>query len=408
MINENYMLAVALRFPAYLKDVVEADALPEHQSELSDLLKIYNVTGDIPSKGNIERLYGFTSEEFSEWDIQKAYNMLIECNTQRYFSEAALAFSVSDNKDEDFEKIKNKYKRCYQTGDEHQITISCHNDFLTVLKKVSENKDHYLKTGIKSLANTLSSDDIHAWRQKTLTSIIGMSGTGKTIVLVNLARDSLEMGYSVLYITTEMDEFDILERLAKSLYQVEDERDVILKQPPSIGKLTVTKVHPYDTTYIDIQGIIDSLGWKPDIIYIDYADELKAHEKTTSEYDAQGIIYAGLKKLAEINDVPVVTATQTNRKAEGEDGGTKKYVGYAEVADSSKKIRLADALFSIVQTANDKQLGIISLAVIKNRKNASGQKMKFDINYKKMRINPRESVILNEKDVEMDMPTRRI
>jgi KaiC/GvpD/RAD55 family RecA-like ATPase len=236
----------------------------------------------------------------------------------------------------------------------------------------------------------LNDDEVKAWRQKTLTSIIGLSGVGKSIFLVNFARDNLENGYNVLYISTEMDEVDILERLAKSLYRVLDEREVILKEAIPIGKLSIQKVHPYDTTYLDIQGIIDTLGWKPDIVYIDYADELKSHEEAKSEYDAQGIIYSGLKKLAEMNDIPVVTATQTNRTAEAEGGGTKKYIGYAAVADSSKKIRLADTLFSIIQSPCDKDMGIISLTVIKNRKNTSGQKMPFDINYSKMRIEERD------------------
>lgn len=409
MNNERYMLAIACGSPRYLKDLIEAEALPEYQHALEDIHGIYKRTGVMPEKKSLLALYGIDFDTLNEWDVEKAYDLLIGVNTEKFYNEAAMVFSMSGNKDEDFKKIEVKYKRKYEITAGSQINISCHGDMLKALKRVSENHDRWLKTNIKSLAQALNDDEVLAWRQRTLTSIIGLSGVGKSIFLINFARDNLENGYNVLYISTEMDEIDILERLAKSLYRVTDEREVVLKSEIPIGKLSIHKVHPHDTTYLDIQGIIDALEWKPDIIYIDYADELKSHEKANSEYDAQGIIYSGLKILAEMNDIPVVTATQTNRTAEGDEGGTKKHVGYAAVADSSKKIRLADTLFSIIQSIDDKKMGLISLSVVKNRKNTSGQKLPFNINYKQMRIQERDKPIQTEeiKDKE-DMPKRRM
>lgn len=409
MINEKYMLAIACGSPKYLKDLIEAEALPEHQQALEDVYAIYKRTGVMPEKKSLLALYGIDFDSPNEWDIEKAYDLLVGINTEKFYNEATMVFSMGKNKDEEFKAIQEKYKRKYELNTGSQINISCHGDLLKALKKVSEDRAGWLKTGIKSLAQALNDDELLAWRQKTLNSVIGLSGIGKSIILINFARDNLENGYNVLYISTEMDEIDILERLAKSLYRVSDEREVVLKEQIPIGKLSIQKVHPHETTYHDIQGIIDSLDWKPNIIYIDYADELKSHEKATSEYDAQGIIYSGLKKLAETNDVPVVTATQTNRTAEGEEGGTKKYVGYSAVADSSKKIRLADTLFSIVQSPEEKKLGLINLSVVKNRKNTSGQKLPFYINYKQMRITEREAITpVVEKAEKEDMPKRRM
>jgi hypothetical protein len=405
MIDSNYMLEVACRSARYLHDVVDVEALPEYQEKLENMLAIYKACGEMPPIERAKSLYGLPVSELPEWDIATAYQMLEESNQERFYTEAVLAFTVSANKDEDFTKLQKKYKRSYLLMDEAAIVVTCHNDIVAALRRVEENKNQYLTTSIKSLAKALNDDEHKAWRQKTLTSILGLSGIGKSIFLINFARDSMENGYSVLYISTEMDQIDILERLAKSLYKSKDEREIILKPALEFGKLAIHKVHPYDTTYFDIQGIIDNLGWKPDIIYIDYADELLAHEKAASEYDAQGVIYSGLKTLAEINNTPVVTATQTNRTAADEQGGTKKHVGYAAVADSSKKIRLADTLFSIIQTASEKDLGVISLSVIKNRKNTSGQNLPFNIDYRMMRIDEKEKE--DPKQKAEDMPTRR-
>ncbi len=84
--------------------------------------------------------------------------------------------------------------------------------------------------------------------------------------------------------------------------------------------------------------------------------------------------------------MPVITATQTNRTAEGQDGGTKDWVGMYAVADSQKKVRILDVLFSIKQTIKDKDRNQIYLDVVKNRYGRVGIQLPFNINYKTMRI----------------------
>ncbi len=407
MINQDYMIEVACCSPRFLHDVIEAEAFPEHQERLETILRVFEQTGEMPPQDRLQSLFGLSIDAVHDWDIATAYQMLEEMNQERYYQEAAFVFTASRNKDEDFARLQKRLRRNYSSVNDSPLIITDHADLVMALKQVEENKNKFLCTGIKQLARVLNNDEIKAWMQGALAVILGLSGIGKSIFLTNFARDSMENGYSILYVSTEMGKLDILERISKSLYQAMDVREIILKSTKKFGRLAIHKVHPYEATYLDIQGIIDSLGWKPDIIYIDYADELKSHEKASSEYDAQGFIYTGLKTLAEINNVPVVTATQTNRTAADENGGTKKHVGYAAVADSSKKIRLADTLFSIVQTPEERAAGTINLAVIKNRKNTSGQNIEFDINYKMMRIEERVERSKVPVEEAEDMPVRR-
>ena len=231
---------------------------------------------------------------------------------------------------------------------------------------------------------------VQIWHPGAVYSIMGLSGYGKSIFLTNFARDIWERGNNVLYISTEMNQEETFERIIKSKYKSRNLDEVLLKmegQPFPSSKIEVIKVHPNDTSCDDIQILIDNLDWKPEVLVVDYADELKSHEKTSSEYEAQGVVYAGLKKLAEINNLPVITATQTNRAAEdSENGGTKKWVGMSAIADSSKKIRLVDMLFSITQSSNDKVGNILNLLVLKNRFGQSNTKISFTINYQTMRL----------------------
>lgn len=400
---------MACKNPKYLQDIVEAEALPDYQIQLEDILQDYLISGAMPSKSSLYELYDIAQDEATDWDIQKAYDMLTERNKEHYYQNAAIVFTSSDDKDKDFDLVKQKYERDYTGADNNSLlTIDTHESLLSALRLVDENKGNYLKTEFKSIANVLTGDDTYAWMPSTLTSILGLSGLGKSIFLANFARDCLEHGYSVLYVSTEMSKADTLERIAKSLYKVEDTKEIILRKPIPIGKLWIKKVYANEATYLDIQNTIDSLKAKVDIVFIDYADEMKSTETVKTVYEEQGFIYKGLKKLAEKNNLPVVTASQTNRSAEGEDGGTKDYLGYWAVADSLKKVQLADTIFAIIQSADDKKLGNIALSVLKNRKNANGQRNNYFINYDQMRIYEKGNVSCAiEKKEKEDMPIRR-
>ncbi len=218
------------------------------------------------------------------------------------------------------------------------------------------------------------------------------------ITQCNFAVQSMKSGYKILYISTEMDHIQIYDRILRSYFGDESLEAVGLRvqnmnfQEEIMGIIEVIKVHPNDTSCNDIQNEIDNMSNKPDIVIIDYADELRATEKVANEYDKHGIVASDLKRLAEINNMPVITATQTNRTAEGQDGGTKDWVGMYAVADSQKKVRILDVLFSIKQTITDKNRNQIYLDVVKNRYGRVGIQIPFNINYKTMRITEDNSV----------------
>lgn len=384
----DYLLAVACQRPRLLRDVIESEALPDHQSELQAIYNAYKESGDLPSSKSLELVFGL-SIETTDWDETAAYNFLEQLNERKKIN---ILSKLAEDRPEDIDsaitKIQKKYKTHFGSEEGH-LSIGSHEDLLAALIESEDAMQNNIKTGFTRLARVVSGDDSLCWFPGSLYTIMGLPGYGKSIFLANFARDSLEQGYCTLYISTEMSKLALSKRIAKSYYQITNLNELSVQKKTWAGHLDIFKVHPGECTYLDIQSIIDNLDRKPDIVYIDYADELKAHERYNGDYEAQGIVYTGLKTLAEKNNVPVITATQTNRSAEGDSGGTKDYVGYAQIADSTKKIRLVDILGAIVQSPDDKSAGIINLHIIKNR-NGETAKLSYYINYQKMLLTERE------------------
>ena len=125
---------------------------------------------------------------------------------------------------------------------------------------------------------------------------LGPSGSGKTLWLCNEAANIWhKQEKRVLYISTEMNEKAIFSRIMRSAFN--SSKSDMNGKLLSIQKqgqypwpqIKVIKVHPNDTNCNEIQEKIDKLDWKPEVIIIDYFDELKATEKAASEYDKHEI-----------------------------------------------------------------------------------------------------------------------
>ena len=283
----------------------------------------------------------------------------------------------------------------YQDKVDDRFELTSYQSILDIVSKHRERKERYLSSGYKRIDKILNNG---GWMPGSTYCVMGLTGTGKSIFLCNFAVQSMKSGYKTLYISTEMDHIQIYDRILRSYFGEESLEAVGLRvqnmnyQEEIMGIIEVIKVHPNDTSCSDIQNEIDSMTNKPDIVIIDYADELRATEKAANEYDKHGIVASDLKRLAGINNMPVITATQTNRTAEGQDGGTKDWVGMYAVADSQKKVRILDVLFSIKQTIKDKDRNQIYLDVVKNRYGRVGIQLPFNINYKTMRISEDNSI----------------
>ncbi len=384
MDKEKYIFECALQNKRLMQDVVNCRSIDvKYLGILNSVLSADS--NQLPNRASLKEVYGVEIDS-NDWDMSMAYHFLEEINTTKRNEELATLYTLGSN---DVEEDELKIKRRYSVSSgkpEDTIEITDEKSIRDAIININKQKDCYLKTNYKQLGLAISGSMDYCWRPGDLYCVMGLSGYGKSIFLCSFAVDSLRSGYRVLYLSTEMDCADIITRIFKHYYDVVDISEIPVRKIIDVPALSIIKVNPSSANANDIQAMIDNARNKPDVVIIDYADELLPTRKMQNDYDGQGVVYSDLKALAHNNGIPILTATQTNRTAESEKGGTKEYIGYGAISDSLKKVRLVDVLFSIIQSKEDKEKNKIAVRVLKNRHNASNGLIRFNINYQKMKI----------------------
>lgn len=238
--------------------------------------------------------------------------------------------------------------------------------------------------------------------EKSFNVFSAVSGTGKSLAMCSFAASNLSMGYNVLYITMEMSEEKIAERIDANLLDVDistiEEMPKVLYdrkmkhvRENTKGKLFVKEYPTAGAGANHFRALLDELkmkkNFKPDIIYIDYlnicsSSRLKMGNSVNS-YTYVKSIAEELRGIAVEYVVPVVTATQTNRSgfADGDPGmeGTSDSVG---------TVFIADLLCAIVSTEEFQERGVFLFKQLKNRYNDVSFMRRFfvGVDYPHMRL----------------------
>lgn len=238
--------------------------------------------------------------------------------------------------------------------------------------------------------------------RKSLNIILAGTGVGKSLAMCHMAAANLMMGKNVLYITMEMAEEKIAERIDANLLNVPIPdlevlpRDLYEKKIASIrtkttGKLII-KEYPTASAHAGhFRHLLNELNLKksfvPDIIYIDYLNIcMSSRIKTGSNVNSYTYVKAiaeELRGLAVERNVPIVSATQTTRS------------GYAssdvELTDTSESFGLpatADFMFALISTEELQDLSQIMVKQLKNRYTdpAANRRFVIGVDREKMRL----------------------
>lgn len=167
--------------------------------------------------------------------------------------------------------------------------------------------------------------------KKTLSCVMASTGVGKSLFLCHLAASSLKLGKNVLYITMEMSEERIAERIDCNLLNIDIDKLFTISKPiftskvkgleaKTHGKLII-KEYPTGAAHAGhFRSLLDELKTKknflPDIIMIDYINicaSQRVKNTSANSYTIVKSIAEELRSLAVEFDVPIWTATQTNR-----------------------------------------------------------------------------------------------
>jgi len=253
---------------------------------------------------------------------------------------------------------------------------------------------------------------------KTLNIALAGTGVGKSLFMCHVAASALVGGYNTLYITMEMAEERIAERIDANLLNVPiDQLDKMSKDQFSTkvadlstktnGKLIV-KEYPTGSAHAGhFRALLNELKLKrqfePDIIFIDYlnicsSSRMKGMGGAINSYNYIKAIAEELRGLAVEFDVPVFSATQTTRS-----GYSNSDVGLEDTSESFGLPATADLMFALISTEELEQMGQIMVKQLKNRYNDPTHHKRFviGIDRSKMRLFDAEE---NQQTLTDDTP----
>ena len=239
---------------------------------------------------------------------------------------------------------------------------------------------------------------------KSLNVALAGTGVGKSLFMCHVAAGALTQMKNVLYITMEMAEERIAERIDANLMNVPIDqlenlsKDMFDKKmhkltDKGVGKLIVKEYPTGAASSNNFRALLKELqvkrDFKPDLICIDYLNicssaRMKAMGGAINSYTYVKAIAEELRGLAVEFNLPVLTATQTTRG-----GFDNSDVGLADTSESFGLPATADLMFALISTEELDNLNQIMIKQLKNRYNdptGSNKKFVLGIDRAKMRL----------------------
>ena len=253
--------------------------------------------------------------------------------------------------------------------------------------------------------------------RKTLNVILAGTGVGKSLAMCHMAAANMAAGFNVLYITLEMAEERIAERIDANLLDVTIDdlkllpKDSYNKKIEKLrnkvkGKLKIKEYPTATAGSANFRHLLNELKIKknfiPDIIYIDYLNIcISSRIKNGANVNSYTIVKAiaeELRGLAVENNVPIVTATQTTRG-----GYSNSDVGLEDTSESFGLPATADFMFALITSEELEELGQIMVKQLKNRYSDPGVNRRFVIGVDRSRMRLFDAEVSAQKDI-MDGP----
>ena len=229
---------------------------------------------------------------------------------------------------------------------------------------------------------------------KTLNIALAGTGVGKSLFMCHVGASALTQGKNVLYITMEMSEERIAERMDANLLDVPIDqlehlsKEMLTNKVSTIaartnGKLIIKEYPTGQANTSHFRALLNELKLKknfiPDIIFIDYlnicaSSRMKGMGGAINSYSYIKAIAEEIRGLAVEFDVPIVSATQTTRA-----GYSSSDIGLEDTSESFGLPATADLMFALISNEELNALGQILVKQLKNRYNDPTQYKRFAI-----------------------------
>lgn len=380
-------------FNIILQYVVKYKKIPTYESIIVECQNKNNL--DIKIYDIIEKIRSNESNNDIEW-------LLYE--TERWAKNRALYLAISQSigflddskkQNQDYGQIENIFKDALSVGFDSNIGHDYVNDYKSRYKfyhRVEEKLPFDLQ-----MFNKITNGGI---TRKTLNLVMAGTGVGKTIFLCHMAANYISQGYNVLYITLEMREELIAERIDANLMDITIDELRKLSESSYCNKFSklikefnkgniIIREYPTSTANVNhFRGLLSELKFKkkfiPDVIIIDYVNICSSSRMKNNGGDSYGMvkmISEELRGLGVEYDVPIWSATQTNRS-----GINSSDLNITSISESIGTVFTCDLLFSLILTEELVESGQIMVKQLKNRYYDVDLNKKFILGFDKSKM----------------------
>lgn len=276
----------------------------------------------------------------------------------------ALLKSVDLLKAGNYDKIIDTMMAASKVGVENDLGLDYIDNFELIMEDVKRNS---VSTGW-DVIDELTDGGLGPGE---LGVVMAPSGIGKSWFLSKIACSAVQQGMNVLHYTLELSESYVGQRYTTILTGIqtsehkERKDEIIRKIKNTPGRVRIKYYPPQFASSKTLSAHIEKLrasGFNPNLIIIDYADLLKSGSNRDGLYAELGGIYEELRGLSGEQQIPIWTATQTNRAAIDHE-----IIGADSVGDSYKKVQTADFIMSVSRKTKDKLSNTGRIHIVKNR-----------------------------------------
>lgn len=326
-------------------------------------------------------------------DNQEYYLDLVEEFAKEQALKEAILKSVEHLKNKKFDCIEEEIRAAFSVN----RNVDLGTDYFSNVKERWDRLNNAslepkFRTPFETINEALEGGLAH----KEMAMVVAPPGVGKSLFLANQATRAVLDGHNVLYITLEMAEDRVAQRLdsiftriqqsklSTRVSDIEDRLDTISSQWESRGKLVIKEFPTKRLSITGLRAFLNQLSnyedFVPDVIVLDYLELMKT-EKDMAEYQGQERLAQELRGIASEYNTLVWTATQTNRE-----GRKVNIITDAELADSYGKIRVCDLVFSINQTEQEFDSGQARLYLMKSRNGRARFIVPLKIDYSRLTV----------------------
>ena len=242
--------------------------------------------------------------------------------------------------------------------------------------------------------------------------VIAPTGAGKSMVLAHLGATALKAGKHVVHYTLELSEESIGQRYDSCLSGVRlgelfaEKEQVYAECQDVSGELTIKEYPTKSASVNTLRAHLEKLkksDQKIDMIIVDYADLLRSGVNYKEKRHDLESIYESLRAIAQENECPLWTASQTNRS-----GLNAEVITMESISEAFNKCFVADFIFSLSRTVKDKTSNSGRVFIAKNRNGPDGIVFPIFMDPGNVKIDVMESTGETIGDIKMESAKREV